>query len=369
MNHHHHLLATFLTLTLSANAYSEPYTPTSDDQVLQKLSRNSQTERINTGLLKQSSDNNIRYAQQMLRMAKTTGNAVFYGYTEAALHTWQAHTSPPKKVLRIRSRIHQHHHRFERALNDLGSILQSQPNDADANLSSASIHIVQGNYALARNHCNRMKSTSPAHQLCILHINSLTGNLDKSIAALSQLQPLLGPNYQPWAWSLLAEMNSRSNDHQATERAFKKSLALDPHDIPSRIAYSWWLLKQQRPADVIQLSTDFQQHDGVAVARVAALLATGDTGAAQQLSAALDKRFLLARQRGEVPHRREEGQLRLLLGDIERAHQLAKENWQTQREPLDTLLLLAAAKASQGDIQVVRTWLQTHQQQGIKDAP
>ncbi len=69
---------------------------------------------------------------------------------------------------------------------------------------------------------------------------------------------------------------------------------------------------------------------------------------ARTLRVALDS----ARQRGDVPHLREEAWLALEVeGDAARAWQLAQTNWQTQREPIDALLLVRAATAAKQQAQ------------------
>jgi hypothetical protein len=62
---------------------------------------------------------------------------------------------------------------------------------------------------------------------------------------------------------------------------------------------------------------------------------------------ALAARFEASRLRGDVVHRREEARFELeLRGDAKRALELAKANWDVQKEPWDARIYLEAARAA-----------------------
>src|SRR5262249_47035262 len=78
-------------------------------------------------------------------------------------------------------------------------------------------------------------------------------------------------------------------------------------------------------------------------------LATAEKAAgrpAAEHMAMLAERFAALRDRGDVVHRREEARFELLRGNATRALQLARENWDVQREPADVRVLLEAARAA-----------------------
>jgi len=82
---------------------------------------------------------------------------------------------------------------------------------------------------------------------------------------------------------------------------------------------------------------------------------------------ALQDRFAAARLRGDTVHRREEARFALaLLGDPRRALQLARENWDVQREPWDARILLEAALAS-GDAAAARPAVEFLNGAGLED--
>ena len=102
--------------------------------------------------------------------------------------------------------------------------------------------------------------------------------------------------------------------------------------------------------------------------RAIALQATG-SGQAKSLVESLDERFTEARWRGNLLHQRDYA--RFLL-DIQQqpdaALAYAQENWQSQREPMDTRLLLRAAGAT-GNSAVIDTtdeWLASFNQRDAR---
>jgi hypothetical protein len=134
-------------------------------------------------------------------------------------------------------------------------------------------------------------------------------------------------------------MAERLGTDDAAERWFIEGLKLAPDDFYTRAAYSDLLLREGRDAEVPKLLANCRSMEPMLL-RVA--LATAGDGA-QTLADA----FNVEEQRGDAVHRRE--QARFLL-DVARqplqALAAARENWQTQREPDDILILLRTAKAA-----------------------
>jgi hypothetical protein len=82
---------------------------------------------------------------------------------------------------------------------------------------------------------------------------------------------------------------------------------------------------------------------------------------------ALRDRFAAARLRGDTVHRREEARFALrLLGQPDTALQLARENWDVQREPADVRILFESALAS-GDPAAAQPALDFLARTGLED--
>jgi hypothetical protein len=141
-------------------------------------------------------------------------------------------------------------------------------------------------------------------------------------------------------------MAERLGQDGAAERWFTDGLKLAPDDLYTRAAYADLLLRQGRNAEVLQLLANYRSMEPMLL-RIA-LATTTDTAARTDTAAqTLANAFSVEEQRGDAVHRRE--QARFLL-DV--AHQplqalaVARENWRTQREPDDILILLRAARAA-----------------------
>ena len=96
-----------------------------------------------------------------------------------------------------------------------------------------------------------------------------------------------------------------------------------------------------------------------------ALKATNSTQADLQTSA-LKQRFAAAALRGDTVHQREQSRFELrLMNNPERALELAKLNWQIQKEPADARIYLEAAIAmnSKNEASTVIHWLAANQQE------
>jgi hypothetical protein len=82
----------------------------------------------------------------------------------------------------------------------------------------------------------------------------------------------------------------------------------------------------------------------------------------------LADRFDAARRRGDSLHLREEARFRLAIGtDTRTALQLARDNWNVQREPADLRILVEAARATgdQATLKTASDWIAAHR---IEDA-
>ena len=80
----------------------------------------------------------------------------------------------------------------------------------------------------------------------------------------------------------------------------------------------------------------------------------------------MTQRFNVARARGEFLHAREAADFALARGRHDEALQLARDNWRTQREPADLLILARAARAA-GDTAALNEVRATLRRTGLKD--
>ena len=141
-------------------------------------------------------------------------------------------------------------------------------------------------------------------------------------------------------------MSARRGDAKSADESFKSALAVGPPDAYLLASYSDFLLDEGRAAEVVPLLREKTQADALLLRLALAEKATGGPDLAAHVET-LRQRFEDSKARGDTVHRREEAMFRLhLLGDSATALQLARANWEVQREPLDARILLEAAAAA-----------------------
>ena len=119
------------------------------------------------------------------------------------------------------------------------------------------------------------------------------------------------------------------------------------------------MLDQNRPTEVVKLLKDKKNIDALLL-RYAQALQIVDAKQAKAHIAHLNQNFAAAALRGDTVHLREQSRFELkLMLNPNRALTLAKNNWQTQKEPADVRVYLEAAVAAnnKSELQIIKQWL------------
>lgn len=356
-------------LLAASSAWTAPFVPTDDGQILERLpqraaAQNRELDRLKAAANAAPRDVNAAtaLANAYYQIARAEGDPRFLGYAQAALKPWWNDAGAPTPVLVARATILQSDHQFDRALTDLDRAVSREPRNSRALLVRATVLTVQGKFVQARAECPKLFGLVPELYIvvCVATVDSLTG---KSAAATASLQRAMNaagvtPEARAWAASTLGEIAARRGD-AAAEAQFRAALAVDARDLYTIGAYGDWLLDHKRPGDVIPLVRNDARVDALLLRLALAqqALALPDANATTEL---LRARFAASRARGDTVHRREEARFALwLTKDPAAALRLATENWKVQREPAD-LRVLAEAAAATGDANakaMVRQWL------------
>lgn len=351
------LLGTLAWLAVS-QAAAAPRLPTDKGEVLERLSlsrdspQSAALRELRARVAAAPSDPGpaAALARRYFGVAMAQGDPRFVGYAQAALQRWVG-AQAPTEILLVRAMLRQYRHDFEGALGDLALAVQVEPENAEVHAWRAAIFMVRADYAQAAGACAALAAHDddlPAVG-CSAYVEATTGRTraayDRLRAALED-RPDADEGERLWAHTRLAEMADRLGDATATERHFQAALALGVDDNFLLAAYADFLLQQGRSREVVALLKDRGRSDTLLL-RLA--LATRDLGlpeAAQQ-ARTLGERFAAAALRGERLHLGEEARYLLeLQGDAKAALAAAAENWKSQREPRDALILLQAARAA-----------------------
>ncbi len=352
-------------------AYPEPYRPTDDRQVLQRLSFRAsdpiarELDRLRTDLQRNPRhiESAVKLATRYIEQGRSEGDPRFLGQAQAVLSPWWSEPTPPPAALLLRATIRQNAHEFNEALADLDQVLAVQPTNAQAWLTKASILQVQARYEDARRACQRLARLAASHVLlgCLSDIASVTGQSPKSRELLGQVlsNTALVGRERIWIATILAETAARTGAIREAEQYFSEAFKVDIKNQYLLGAYADFLLDHGRHHDVVSLLQSETKADGLlmrlALAEQALKLPTF-----QNHTAELAARFAASRDRGTTVHVREEARFTLaLLHNAERALPLAQTNWNVQREPADARILLESALAAKNPpaAQPVLEWM------------
>jgi Tfp pilus assembly protein PilF len=339
-----------IVLAPLASAWSAPYIPGSDAQVLAELPAGARHSGLATREITRTRlDIALPLAQFYISRARATGDLRFLGYAEAILAPWLRRADVPTPVMVLHATILQSRHLFDASLAELDRALAKTPTDAQAWLTRATVLRVLGRYEEAHASCGQLAAAAdPAvTALCIQGLRGLTGQLRSAYAAIAALpQQALAPEVRAWRYSELGEMAERLGDDQAAEHWLREGLAVAPEDFYMRAAAADLLLRQGRAAATLQLLAGYESMEPMLLRIAIAQRMLHDTASAPT-QALLASAFNVEQQRGDAVHRREQARFLLdVSGQPAAALTAARQNWQVQREPEDVLLLLRAAQAA-----------------------
>lgn len=364
----------WFTLSQVGITCSEPYRPTDDAQVLERLSfkasdpiaRELDTLRADLRRNPHDLESAVKLVTRYIEQGRAEGDPRFLGQAQAVLSPWWNESAPPPAALLLRATIRQNAHEFNEALADLDQVLVMQPTNAQAWLTKASILQVQARYDEARRACQRLARLAASHVLfgCLSDIAGVTGQSAKSQELLRKMiaNSVLSGRQRIWIATMLAETAARTGAIQEAEQYFAEAFKVGIKDQYLLSAYADYLLDQHRYQSVISLLQYATKADGLLLRLTLAERAIR-MPSADHHQAELAARFAASRERGTTVHVREEARFTLaLLHDTQRALPLAQINWNVQREPADARILLECVLAdkNRAAAQPVLDWLKTN---------
>jgi len=352
------LCAAALVFGSPAVALAAPFIPNSDDVVLEN--RPDLVDPIGRELRQRhralaADPTNMSLAIEVAELdidrGRTLGDPRFYGHAEAALARWYDAGDLPPKIRLLRAILRQATHDFSGAQGDLDLVLKREPRNGQARLTRAVIDGVEADYPAAIRECGELANLadSLAPVVCTASIGSLTGHAGESFEAIRQS---LNSTYvesdavRVWALTVMAEIAVRLGRDDQARIVFAEALRTRPDDTYLLGAYADFLLDHQQASDVVQLLFGKTQIDPLLLRLAIAEMQLGSPAARGHVEE-LRARFHAGHQRGENIHQREEARFEmLLLQRSQTALDLAKANWDIQREPADARILMESALAA-----------------------
>lgn len=302
----------------------------------------------------------LRYARRAIEAGRQFADPRFMGFAEMALRPF-ARGDVEAEVRVLQATLAQHRHQFDRALAELAIVLEAEPGHAQARLTRAVIHRVQGRPRDALVDCLALRGGADSLTASTCTASALMAQ-GKNDDAARLLEPVLAqpmttdtPSHL-WALTVRAELAEARGDADTDTRYQLAIAAADGRDPYLLFAYADFLMERGAWANVRTLLLPHEVLDGALVRLAIAekhLLAGEEADNTQLRRQFHDRMDLIASRhaelalRGEAPHARDAIRYHLeLVDNPEMALTLARDNWTEQREPLDAMLLLDAAMAA-----------------------
>ena len=308
----------------------------------------------------------VALARAEIKHARASSDPRYLGRAQATLGRWWNLAEPPPDVLLLRATIEQSLHDFRTARADLDHLIALRPDDAQAHLTRAVVATVTADYAAARTSCTALEHLAPALlvEACRAPLDAIEGDADGAYRRLAMAiaDPAADPSLRAWAQGTLAELAIQRGDERGAATLLRGILAADPDDAYARAALADVLIELHDPAAASALLKGFDQIDNLLVRRAIAEHAAHGPDAARLIRAMHD-RIAAAAERHDRIHMREEAMFTLAVDhDTAHALELARANWDVQKELADARLLATAAVAA-GDRAAaapVIAWAEAH---------
>ena len=343
--------------------YAAPFTPDNDQQILETLPTDSPTPRYSNAddFLSNKPTVSPEQASQLLQRAYLQGDPRALGQARAQL---DQSTDQSVETTMLRARALQSDHKFDEAKALLQQILAQDPTHADALLTLSSLLVVQGQFDDALSYCHKLEDNAlRVYQLaCIAQTQSMAGQLTEAkqtLNGLASIAPGLDDSTARWIYLIQADVALRSQDAVLAKQVFA---LMDTETVPALMARADWLLSQAKHKEVRDLLQNHKDKDSLLLQLIAAQRQLGDPEANKNL-ALMKERIDVWQLRQEKAHLREQASYDLLAKHTDVALELARENWQQQRETADITLYVTAALAanSQPDIERLTQFIKDSQ--------
>lgn len=340
----------------NATPAAAPYTPASDDIVLERVATSDASRRELRALRDRIAADPaepqaaLELAGRFIELARASADPRYNGQAEAVLAPLLSQDEAPAEAWVLQATLLQNRHDFDGALDRLDQALRQRPSLTQAWLTRAAVFEARGDYPQALKSCMALIRSAPAAiaATCVDSALSLGGHAQPAYRHLSRVlqSHRLEPAQSQWAQLVAAEMAERLGLTDTAERHYRAALALPQRNVYLLAALADLLLDTGRPAQVRELLRDETRADSLLL-RLA--LAERELGSADFSAHAewLEARFAASRLRGDTTHQGEEARFLLRIRQApERALDLAIDNWRVQREPRDARILLESALAA-----------------------
>ncbi|MFC7458967.1 hypothetical protein [Hydrogenophaga defluvii] len=294
----------------------------------------------------------IRYARTAFQVGLNEGDLRWFGAAKAAMLPWWNAPALSADGHFVRGLVRQGYHDFAGGLADFDAAIALDGQRSAFWSWRFVIHLLVSDMAAARRDCDTMAARFGAGegQACAAVLMYRTGRAADGAAQLEQA--LRRPEFQDsgsqdWLRFHLGEAWRAAGQPARAIAVWEQHLAQQPRAHSVRLALVALLNEQRRFADAKRLAAGPQPNaspsDALLVQQLLASQGLGD-GDTVRLAALVDQRLASQAERGEALIERPRMIYLIRYGhDVGAGLALAVDNWRTQNEPPDAVLLAEAA--------------------------
>ena len=295
----------------------------------------------------------LRYARAVFLLGLTEGDLRWYGSAKAALQPWWNTRILPAEGHFLRALVKQGFHDFKGGIDDLSAAIAIDPTEPEYWSWRFSLHLLKADIAAARADCGaiRQRLGNDEGQACEATLFYRTGRPTQAVPIFNRLANLpgyQGPFTQDWLRYHQGEAYRAAGMYAQAIDVWEKHLQVRPNSHLVRLSLTELLNQQGQYAKARRHASSTSPTDALLVQALLASRGLKDNDT-QRLADQFENRMNNQALRGENLIERPTMVYLITYGrDNAQGLQLAADNWSTQNEPADAVLLVQAAlKANQ----------------------
>lgn len=353
-------LTTAVLACLAASLVAAPLVPRSDDDIVEVLPVTggyaAEQKRLRRQLAQQPRDATVALAlsRSTLARARHDGDARLAGQALGVLAAWDGDANAPVEIRLQRAVLRQYLHEFDASAAELEALLRTAPRHAQALLTLATVYRVQGRYDDSDAQCMRLTDAgTPLYaRACLAENRGLRGEWDaarREFASLIAAQPG-NAAWAGWVRTSAGELEARAG-RPAEAIAQLRTALKEADDSYTRFALADVLIDERRWSEARELlgAPPIETDSEASLLRRAIVARAAKAEDAEALRTTMAARYAQSALRPEAVnvHARERSRFALEVeSDAARALALARANLESQREPVDFVVMDRAARAA-----------------------
>lgn len=368
-------------------APAAPYTPATDDEILERLPagiRSGEQRRQRQELAEDPGNlrDSLDLARSYLDSARAEGDPRFVDFARAILGPWWDQSAPPVAVLVLRAGVRSASLEFDRSLADLALALTREPTNAAAAFARFEVLLARGDVGGARQALpgltNALAPLARATAtLRVARFGVAAADAEARLVRVLDDESSAPAGQRAAAACLLGEVAAQFGRTEEALARLESVRASGSRDVTVLAAIADVLLDRGEFERAEALLAGESNLDALAIRWCEAMARGGRLNSERETAKAtlinrLGARLEARARRGEVGAAADDARFRLRVeGDSRSALPAARDLWSVRREPADARLVLETAEAAgdAGLARAVRGWARTNELHDVRLGP